>query len=725
MSLDLQAISITSAFSSILNFFKSQENNSRWRDLTTGAEGIFLIRMLANIITSISYRLITARRENYLSTANLLSSVLGMATNYGYSACRGKNQRRRVRFLPDGNYTLPKLSIIGNYDDELDIILLGKFDPENKNVYQESDIILKNQEPIDLIVTVGKLEEFSFTAGTNEMQQFSQYVEGISEDFNLYVDDVRVPTSPYVYDLIHNKYLVRTNPNASVDILYNNTAKNATYSYGTESIIRMLYIQLNNSDIGDFSEDMFLYGTITDVLTISDFVPFESVASIKINAPLQHCTEGIVRSKVDYTSRAQELVSNIKQVEYQALTPSYTLITYLKDDYTLLTPEEISTLNEKLIAGERLMGTLLPDITYPRRELISLNIYLELDNRFKDINDIKTDIDNLIASNFSIELNQTFNVYELERLLESLAYVFRARVSYNIKERTNQTLYNLGDIVLVDGTYYKANKILGLSGENEPTWNVPQETTVEVDSGLETEDGAIIWKCYKKLNVKMTQWSSRTRYGIGDYVYVESYPDYMFKCVDIKKYSGTTQPSITVVSPGDFVVDGSLVWVCKATNVSTPDRKNSYLYRLGDSVNIGGATFECVSYVGYTATSKPTFEQNSYVVDSFTSTQFSISGDVSQFIEEEDKIRAITDTYSYVYVVSDVTYDEQNNLTVITVAQSINTNKNYLTIIPEYRGTVDGEIYWSIVPEDTDFNEVQYAWNTYNSFEYTLEVGGK
>lgn len=730
MSLDLQAISITSAFSSILNFFKSQENNSRWRDLTTGAEGIFLIRMLANIITNISYRLITARRENYLSTANLMSSVLGMAVNYGYSACRGKNQRRRIRFIPNSNYTLPKLTIIGSVDADHDIILLGKFKPKDNSKsrdeeYELGDVVLKNREPIDLVVTVGKLNEFSFTAGTNQMQQFSQYIEGISEDFNLYVDNEQVPTSSYVYDLIHNKYLVRTNPNASVDILYNNTADNATYRYGTESVIRMLYVQLDGSEIGDFDADMFSYGTMVDVLTINDFVPFESVASIKINAPLQHCTEGIVRSKVDYTSRAQELVSNVKQVEYQALTPSYTLITYLKDDYTLLTPEEKDSLNDKLIAGERLMGTLLPDITPPRRELISLNIYLELNTKFKDINDIREDINNIIASNFAVAMHQTFNVYVLERLLENLAYVFRARVSYNIKDRSNQTLYNLGDIILQNGTYYKADKILGLSGTSEPTWNVPQTTTVEVDSGLETEDGAIVWKCYKKLDVPMTEWQPRHRYGLGDYVYVESYPYYMFKCIDLKKYSGTTPPDITVVTPGDFVKDGSIVWVCKTTNVSTPERKNSELYRLGDSVNIGGATFECVSYVGTTASSTPSFEQNAYPIISTDTHTFTLVGDLTEFFIEGDRVKATTDLYDYVYIVSGAEYVTETNYTIVTVAQEINMNKEYFNLIPEHKGTTDGEIFWSIVPEDEDFNEVQYSWNTYNSFEYNLNVGGR
>ena len=207
--LNLQAISITSAFSSILNFFKSQENNSRWKDLTNGAEGIFLIRMLANIITNISYRLITARRENYLSTANLLSSVLGMSVNYGYSANRGRNQRRIVQLTPDSDYTLPKFTILGSYDGTHDIILL-------------EETSMKEGVPINLKTTIGSLKEISFQAGTNRLKVFQQFVDNISEDYMLFVDGKEVPTSNMMQDLIHDKYLVRTNTASSVDIIYYN-----------------------------------------------------------------------------------------------------------------------------------------------------------------------------------------------------------------------------------------------------------------------------------------------------------------------------------------------------------------------------------------------------------------------------------------------------------------------------------------------------------------------
>ena len=437
MALDLQALSISSAFSSILNFFKSQENNSKWKDLNNGAEGIFLIRMLANILNSISYKLVSARRENYLSTAQLLSSALGMAVNYGYSANRGSNQRRLIQLTADGNYTLPKFSVIGAYDSEHDIILL-------------EDAVLTNQVTSELTVTVGTIKELSFQAGTNDFTVFQQFVEGISEDIMLFVDDVEVPTSKKMQDLIHDKYYVRTNPSGSVDIMYLNNATNATHAYGTESVIKLRYIELENINIGNFNEDMFVYGQLGDVLTINDFVEFEDVESIKRNAPLQHCTEGVVRSKVDYTSRTKELVPNIIDTDYVALTPSYTQMTYLKDDFTMLTDQEEESLLAKLKAGERLLGTLLPDTTPPRREVVTTDIDLVLYDKFKDVSEIKIDIDNLFLSNYETKLAQTFSIYDLENLLKDLSYVFKARVNFHVDERENTTLHQLGDIIQVN-----------------------------------------------------------------------------------------------------------------------------------------------------------------------------------------------------------------------------------------------------------------------------------
>ena len=92
MAIDVRSISITGAFNAVKSFFLSQENNSRWKDTETGAEGNFLMRMLANIIRVISQNCITGRRENNLETANLLSSNIGIGVTTGsYPTYRGKN----------------------------------------------------------------------------------------------------------------------------------------------------------------------------------------------------------------------------------------------------------------------------------------------------------------------------------------------------------------------------------------------------------------------------------------------------------------------------------------------------------------------------------------------------------------------------------------------------------------------------------------------------------
>ena len=83
MAIDTRAISITGAFNAIKSFFLSQENNSRWKDLNTGAEGNFLMRLLATIIRVISQNTVVGRMEAFQETANLISSNIGIGNTTG------------------------------------------------------------------------------------------------------------------------------------------------------------------------------------------------------------------------------------------------------------------------------------------------------------------------------------------------------------------------------------------------------------------------------------------------------------------------------------------------------------------------------------------------------------------------------------------------------------------------------------------------------------------
>lgn len=715
MALNLQSLSITSVFNSIVNFFRSQENNSRWKDLTTGSEGSFLIRLLSNVFSAISYRIVAQSRENYLSTAALPSSCTGIAVNLGYSVFRGSNLKRKVELAPNGNYTFPKLSVIGTYSTDYDIITLEDLDLHP----------VENNEPLPVFdVVVGKVREETFTTGTDAIKIFSLFTTGISEDYVLYLDSKEVPTTNVIKKMTEDKYLVRTNPFSSVDIAYLNTFPEFQYPYGTGSEITIRYVELADVPVNPFTSDMFPYGELSNVSNISGFLPFESVDSIKVTAPLHHETQNLIRSKADYANRLREIVPTTIDTNWEALTPTYTLISYLKSDNTLLSSSEVEKVTD-LLKEERFFGTPLPDITYPRREVAYLQVDLELSNKYKNISDVDLDVSNIIENSYNRELGVSFNTYDLERKIENLSYVRYARVSHVINEREPNKNYQLGYILGYNDNYYIASKILGVSGSTAPDWAT--KTTKEIDTGLETTDGSLIWRAYKRLpGVDAVQWLPNSPYGIGDYVYVDAaqYSKFMFKCVDLVKSTGATAPDVSYAELGDFIVDGNIVWAVKDYSETYSVRQSLHSYRLGKSVNLptlAGYSLECVSYTGTTGTDETLeFEENTYPILYQTTNTFVIEGDKTQYFRADDVISA---AYAGGYTTFAVESSEISGLnTVVTVRQQIDESITYTDLITQPKGTKDGQILWSLID---NIDEITYDWNAYVTFSHKLNIIGK
>lgn len=745
MALDLQSLSLTSAFSSIVGFFRSQENNTKWRDISTGSESSFLIRLLANVMSTISYRIVAQSRENYLSTAALTSSNVGIAVNLGYSVFRGSNLKRLVYLIPNGNYTLPKFSVIGSYSSEFSIITLD-------------DVELIEGQVAKIRTVVGNLKEESFIAGTSDVKIFSLFTTGISEDFILFKDSEEVPTTRNMKGMTEDKYLVRTNPYSSVDIAYLNNREDAKYKYGTGTEITIRYVELADVPVVPFVTNMFTYGTVQDYATISVNLPFESVDSIKVTAPLDHETQNLIRSKVDYASRLRDpdVTPDVREVNFKALTPTYTQITYLKDNFTLLTGSKVyvgSTQENterlantevervtEVLKNENFFGTPLPDITVPRREVADLQISLALTNKYKSVADINLDIDNILKNYYNTYLAVTFSTYELERLMENLSYVKYARVSFAINTRETSTNYQLGYVAYNEetGNYYKVTKILGYTGEAEPEdgWtNVPINPGSEIDTKAVVRDGTIYWRCFKRLpNIPSLSISRRqpsAQYGIGDFMYLDQYPNYMFKCVDIVRESGGVAPDIVNAQVKDFITDGSIVWVVKDRISEAPNWESMHQYQLGDVVNLGtDFSLECISYMGSTGTIEDlTFEQYEYPVvgvNTPTNTAFIISGDQRYYFKVNDPIQANYSGGSTAFVVVTSTYDFDNDQTSVFVTRYeegtgdvIDPTKNYTSLITVERGTKDGGVLWSLVE---DINKVQYDWNSYVTFKHTLTI---
>lgn len=716
MALNLESLSITSVFNSIVNFFKSQENNTRWTDLTSGAEGTFLIRLLSNVFSALSYRIVAQSRENFISTAKLPSSNTGIAVNLQYSVFRGSNLKRLIQILPTGDYTFPKLSVIGRYSPKYDIITL-------------EDTSLVNGEVKDVKVVVGKLKEETFKPGTSAVKVFSLFTTGISEDYVLYVDSNEVPTTKYMKQMVYDKYLVRTNPYLSVDIIYLNTYPEFKYKYSTDTEITIKYVELADVPVTNFTADMITYGIIQDTKDISQYLPFESVDSIKVKAPLDHELQNLIRSKADYAKRMAEIVPSVEQSDFDPLTPTYTLITYLKNDLTLLTNNE-RTQVETLLKEENFFGTPLPDITNPRRVVAALSISLALNTKYKNISDIQYDIQNILSNYYDYSLGIEFNTYDFERRVEKLSYVRYARVNYTLNERIPGGSYQIGYILNYEGNYYVASQILGITGDTEPEWNVPMIDVKEIDTGLLTQDGTITWRTFKKLpnmpdNVYFP-WSADSQFGIGEYVYSDKYPNYMFKCVDLSKASGSVTPNISLASDKDFIVDSGIVWVVKP-HIDAPAWASRTNYSLGDTVNISGNTqhsLECVSYTGVAGTEDTiNFELPKYPVLSKTTSTFTVQGDKTFFFKPQEVITVAFPEGYVKMVVDQSAYNDSADTTTITVKQAVDLNKDYQYITTKPIGTRDGQILWKLVD---DIDNIKYSWNNYVTFTYDLDIiGGK
>lgn len=726
MAINLQSLSLTSAFSAIINFLRGQENREKWKDLTTsGGEGTFLIRMLANIFSTLSYRIVAQSRENYLSTAILRSSNIGIAVNLGYSVFRGSNLKRLIEIIPDGNYTFPKYSQIGTYNDLYNIYVYGYEDSE-----EPQDVDVEEGKPVVLKTIVGVAKETTFIAGTDSVKCFTLFTNGISEDFVLYKGSEEVPTTNVIKRMTDDKYLVRTNPYSSVDVMYLNNKDGAKYTYGTGTEFTLRYIELADVPEVPYTDGMFAYGTLTNYRNISSYLPFESIEETKVKAPLDHETQNLIRSKQDYANRMRISAPNVISSEYYAVTPTYTQITYLKNDYTLLTEdEEVGVLN--LLKEENYFGTPLPDITHPRREVAHLKISLALTNKYKNISDINLDIENILESYYDAKLKSTFSTYDLERKIEALSYVKYARVSHIINERNPNTTYQIGYMITRDGITYMASKILGHSGDTTPAWNVKVDPPTTIATDWITIDGNLKWRTYKRLpNMPYTEvYNHRVRdnYGIGDFVYSETYPNYMFKCIDIIKNSGFSAPDLTLAEAGDFFVDGGLVWVAKKYNSTYNNWVASTTYTLGDSVNVPSnseLSLECVSYVGETSPDESlTFEQLSYNIETQGTNTFVLDGDCSYYFRTNDVISATYEDRvekSTTFSVLSSSYDSlETKKTTITVDGTIDAGIHYNELYVVSRGTKDGGVMWSIVK---DPDNITYPWNGYVTFDHTLEI---
>jgi len=229
MIIDPQSISYDTIKQDIIDYIDSLPDAAKWKDFFASSVGMTMVELVAGFGTYLAMKIVATRREVFLTSAMLKSSALAIGETLGYSASRGINYHMNLTVTSDS--LVPQLF---NKFDELGVY-------GNYSVYAAESFTL-NASPAttNVEVIVGNLvSDITLQITSSDPQIFRFTEPNVSEDYELYLNDLLLPTSKYFKDLLNDKYLVLTNYVNSLDIVYLNngyfviTSSNNTVIFGS------------------------------------------------------------------------------------------------------------------------------------------------------------------------------------------------------------------------------------------------------------------------------------------------------------------------------------------------------------------------------------------------------------------------------------------------------------------------------------------------------------
>lgn len=362
-----------------------------------------------------SYRLYKARAESYLPTASIRTSLISQSETLGYSVYRGYPPRIRVTFSPLSTMSISKFEVVGDYEG-YDLVAV------ESGIYVAGDTYT-----VDF--GIGKLVTKTVDISSPDPQLFRIVGENISEMTMLKLNSAEVRTSSQYKDLLDGKWLVITSP-YGVDITHLNGTGQNDYSAG--DVLEFLYVELID-DIDNFDTSKVYFTTISGITSVS-YIPRidpESNESIRINAPVYHETQGIVRARGDFKKIVKMIRPDFLDVNQNDPTPINVEVTYLTSDQSLLSATEKSDLVRELA---KRMPFGFPDPTVVDPVSVSLDLTITLDV-FADSNVASSQINNdvkLILDEYEKKFGVTVDLDLITKRLYELWYVKTASVVVNL-----------------------------------------------------------------------------------------------------------------------------------------------------------------------------------------------------------------------------------------------------------------------------------------------------
>ena len=557
---DPDTLSQSSLMQQQFAFLNSIPDNIAWKDKYRHSTGTTEIRLNSGVGTTFLRSVIANRREVYLREAKLLSSVIGIANNLGYSCRRPSNKTIRIKFTPSTTRNFSKFDVVGTCKG-FDLVVANTTNVI-KNVITTIDII------------VGNLKTATITAPDDSLNIFRFLDQNVSNDIQLFFNknNVTIPIefSNRVIDLENDKFVVITNPYFSIDIFYlNNTL--GRYFYETGDSFTLNYIEASDFDFEiNTNQILFNYGTIfssvispttSDSQFLTSYIPFEDINSIKINAPLLFETQMKIRGRNDFKKvflllgAGQLIDTNAKDI-----SPAVVGLTYLKSDKTSLTLTEKTAYRNYLNEQASNYGVLFKDI-YDSVEsayqlTIKIKTYLNvdinnLDKQVREIlnyvhKDYLNPVDDNRIGNRSLKLQHTLNLDQIEREINNirnintnLAPIQINRVTLKTSIRIGNTNYSRGNFVTLDGNINNMYECVK-SGQSE---NLLQDFSTNPDDLI-----------YEGIDL----WSNKF-YTAGDYIRSNEFYPVIFKAIN-SGTSGVVAPTWGQVI-NNQTVDNGVIWL--------------------------------------------------------------------------------------------------------------------------------------------------------------------
>lgn len=636
-TIDTNAISIPEIKASILEYIQNKPESDRWKDFYESSTGTMLVELLAAMGGYISYQNLIARRESYLWDAKIRSSNVAIAESKGYPVYRGKNEHFVLTMTPTESAVLEKYSVIGTCLDK-DIVTL---EPLN----------LIYDEQISFEVVVGDLKETSKTINTSDPHNFRFDISGISEDFLLFLDEVEVPVSTRILDLLNDYYCVLTNSLGSLDVLYLNRTppeswvSNSLYSNGqyispdftwrdettyavgqhcTPSDDNGLYYQATVG--GETSDTEPTWPTTIDETVTDGEVTWRCMGALPERLYFKSTSVGTAYSGSNEPLWPIELGAVVEdnEVIWQCVRDyTYSLYTYepgsvLMVKYIELAEVTYTEADIDLYYGNLISTTLENSYSSPEDIddiKINASLYHETERVIKGRHDYKKIFRELLPNSVGT------NGHDVSPAIVELSYVkdhtTRLWAIKSYVEAGTEIMPSSPNNFIYQATNsgYTAVDTNGISGVIEPTW----PTTI----GETVDDGQIRWKCAGE-GTGDAVWETMTTYNINasiepttangyyympqEFLVEPSWPiaidaevtdnEIVWRCIDtvfLKGYEASTWEVDTEVITGEFVipiVSQNFFYQAQNSGITGPTEP-TWPKVLGETVEDNGIVWEC------------------------------------------------------------------------------------------------------------------------------------